>query len=261
MKHKYKEYDIIYRPVLFTIGTFIITWCCAGLMEIINYNAHTALYTVLDFIENASPFLCAILLFAQYLTRDKFLRQFFWGETNGICSYIIVLILFVGQFLNFYLFRVKNVGISVHTFTITFVGQFLLGGGLEEGGWRGYLLPCLYKKHNILFSSVVVSVIWVFWHLPYFFIPNSMQAGENFLSYSLIGIVTGFILTAIYLLTKSVLLCMLFHSWQNTIVMTVPADMGNARFMLIFILLGVISILLCLNKQKQDRLQQELSVE
>ena len=78
-----------------------------------------------------------------------------------------------------------------------------------------------------------------------------MQAGESFLSYALIGIITGFILTAIYLLTKSVLLCMLFHSWQNTIVMTVQVDMSNIWFMILFILLGVISFLICIVSQKQ----------
>ena len=79
-----------------------------------------------------------------------------------------------------------------------------------------------------------------------------MQAGESFLSYALIGIITGFILTVIYVLTKSVLLCMLFHSWQNTIVMTVQADMSNIWFAVSFILLGVVSILICMFKKKQD---------
>ncbi|MCI8382031.1 MAG: CPBP family intramembrane metalloprotease [Lachnospiraceae bacterium] len=44
---------------------------------------------------------------------------------------------------------------------VTFAGQLLLGGRLEEGGWRGYLLPCLYKEYNILFSSVAVSAFWI----------------------------------------------------------------------------------------------------
>ena len=157
----------------------------------------------------------------------------------------------MAQFFNFYLFKIEDVELSVQVFMITFVGQFMLGGGLEVGGWRGYLLPCLYKKYNILFASVLVSIVWVFWHLPYFFISGSMQAGESFLSYALIGIITGFILTAIYLLTKSVLLCMLFHSWQNTIVMTVQVDMSNIWFMILFILLGVISFLICIVSQKQ----------
>lgn len=78
-----------------------------------------------------------------------------------------------------------------------------------------------------------------------------MQAGENFLFYTITGMITGFILTAIWLLTKSILLCMLFHSWQNTIVMTVQADMSDVRFMLMFLLLGVFSVLICIDRQKK----------
>lgn len=159
--------------------------------------------------------------------------------------------MFAAQFLNFYMFQVEKAEFSVRTFIIAFVGQFWLGGGLEEAGWRGYLLPCIYRKYNIVISSIVVSIIWVLWHLPYFLIPGSVQAGGSFLSYSIIGVITGFILAAIYLLTKSVLLCMLFHSWQNTIVMTVQADMGNIWFMIVFLFLGIVSVLLCLGKQKQ----------
>lgn len=252
MNNRYE--NVIYRPICFIIGTFIITWCCAWLMPKVDYGSHAVLFTFLDFIENASPLLCAMILLRKNFTGDKLFRHFFLGETDNKLQYLIVLLLFAGQFLNFYLFQVKNTDFSLKTFITVFVGQLLLGGGLEEAGWRGYLLPCLYKKHNILLSSLVVSVIWAIWHLPYFFIPDSMQAGESFLSYSFIGIITGFILAAIYLLTKSVLLCMLFHSWQNTIVMTVEADMENVWFIIVFMFLGVVSVLLCLNKQKQDRI-------
>lgn len=256
MKVKHEDHDIVYQPIIFIIGTFAITWCCAGVMAKTDYNTHTILFTFLDFMENASPLFCTLILFRKYLTRDKLFRQFFFGKTGSTFSYVIVFLLFVAQFMNFYLFQVNNAEFSAHTFITTFIGQFLLGGGLEEAGWRGYLLPCLYKKHNILLSSIGVSIIWVIWHLPYFFISGSIQASESFISYAIIGIITGFILAAIYLLTKSVLLCMLFHSWQNTIVMTVQADMENIWFMIVFMFLGIVSVLLCLNKQKQDRLTQ-----
>jgi len=130
------------------------------------------------------------------------------------------------------------------------MGQLLLGGGLEEAGWRGYLLPCLCRKHHPAVSSVAVSLLWVLWHLPYFLIPDTIQVNQNILSYTIIGILTGFILTAIYLLTKSVLLCMLFHSWQNTIVMVIPIDMENAGFLFTFTLLGMVSLLLCVFHRK-----------
>lgn len=252
MKTKCPENNITYHPLFFIIGTFLMTWCFAFSMTVTDPDTHALFFIFLDFMENASPLLCALIPLAQYLFKDKFIQRFFLGKPAHRCAHIIVCLLFVGQFLNFYLFCTENNGFSVHTFMITFVGQFLFGGGLEEAGWRGYLLPCFYRKYNILLSSVLVSIIWVLWHLPYFLIPGSMQAGGSFLSYSLIGIITGFILTAIYLLTGSVLLCMLFHSWQNTIVISVPADMSDFRFMLFFLLLGIISLLICLYKSKKE---------
>lgn len=80
-----------------------------------------------------------------------------------------------------------------------------------------------------------------------------MHSGGSFVFYSIIGIVTGFILTAIYKLTKSVLFCTLFHSWQNTIVMTIKADMQNPGFLTVFLLLGIGAVGICLYMEKKEK--------
>lgn len=245
----------IYRPIPFLLGTFLITWLCAGLMTISDYNAYPILFTALDFLENASPLLCALLLLRKPLLSLSCLKRFLFGKTWHPASCLIVLCLFAAQFFNFYCFRLPESDCAATVFLSAFAGQFLLGGGLEEAGWRGYLLPCFFQKWHILFSSIAVSLIWVLWHLPYFLLPESLQSGQNIFSYALIGVITGFLLTAIYLLTESIFLCMLFHSWQNTLVMTIPYDMENPWFMLVFLLLGAVSALLCMvlrRPQKQD---------
>lgn len=240
--------ELHYKPFLFLLGAFTMTWSCTALMSLIDGQTHRILFTVLDFFENASPLICTLFLFRRYLFTDHFLQCFFLGNFRdvGIVRYLIVFLLFMAQFLNFYLFRLPEPSFTVQDFFLVFAGQFLLGGGLEEAGWRSYLLPCLYRRHHILIASTTVSILWVLWHLPYFFLPGTMQEGQNFISYTIIGLLTGFILTAIYLLTKSVLLCMLFHSWQNTIVMILPADTENTGFLLTFAVLGLVSALLCL---------------
>ena len=48
---------------------------------------------------------------------------------------------------------------------LTFL-YFLIGGGLEEPGWRGFALPMLQKRFSPLISSLILAVIWAFWHLP-----------------------------------------------------------------------------------------------
>lgn len=252
MQHIKKNAELIYRPIPFLLGTISVTWLCATLMTIVNYNTHPVLFTALDFLENASPLICALLLLKKPLSMSS-LKQFLFGKTARPAHSLAVFVLFAAQFLNFYCFRSPGTFCSPQTFLTVFTGQLLLGGGLEEGGWRGYLLPCFCRKWHILLSSTAVSLIWVFWHLPYFLLPGNLQSEQNFFSYTLIGVVTGFILTAVYLLTNSVLLCMLFHSWQNTLVMTISADTGNPWFMLTFLTLGAASALLCLVLCRRDR--------
>ncbi|MCL6604664.1 MAG: CPBP family intramembrane metalloprotease [Paenibacillus sp.] len=38
----------------------------------------------------------------------------------------------------------------------------------EESGWRGFLLPELHKRYSLVTSALLVSLIWLAWHLPAF---------------------------------------------------------------------------------------------
>jgi membrane protease YdiL (CAAX protease family) len=51
----------------------------------------------------------------------------------------------------------------------------LFGGGLEEPGWRGYLLPALQETYSPLTAGLLVGVVWAGWHLPLVFIPGTIQ--------------------------------------------------------------------------------------
>jgi uncharacterized protein len=53
----------------------------------------------------------------------------------------------------------------------------LLGGPLgEEFGWRGYAWPALWIRHGWRASSLILGVVWGLWHLPLFFIEDSLQS-------------------------------------------------------------------------------------
>lgn len=39
-------------------------------------------------------------------------------------------------------------------------------GGLEELGWRGFMLPELQKRWSPLTASLLIAVAWSLWHLP-----------------------------------------------------------------------------------------------
>jgi membrane protease YdiL (CAAX protease family) len=51
---------------------------------------------------------------------------------------------------------------------LTFLVFVFHGGGLEEPGWRGFALPLLQRRHSPLRSSLILSVIWAVWHLPFY---------------------------------------------------------------------------------------------
>ena len=59
-----------------------------------------------------------------------------------------------------------------YMFFLSLPGNFIIGG-LEEAGWMYVLQPRLDKKYGFVLSSVIVGVIWAFWHIPLFFIPGT----------------------------------------------------------------------------------------
>ena len=237
-----------YRPVLFTAGAFLVTWACIFALEstyLFRYEMPGVLVAFFDFTKSAAPLLVALVLLGGRLTEKGFLLGYIFGEAKSAASYAVVALLFLLQFLVFFLFRPAGAVLTVPLFLSTLLGQLLFGGGLEEGGWRGYLFPALRGRLPVLLASAVTSVIWTAWHLPYFLIPSSSQYGSSFFGYLLITVMTGFLLSAVYLLTKSVLLCTLFHGFSNAVVMTMQADMGNLPLLLAYGALAAAGAAVC----------------
>ncbi len=52
---------------------------------------------------------------------------------------------------------------------------FLFGPVSEEFGWRGFALDRVLARWGAVKGSLVLGLIWAFWHLPLFFIPGSGQ--------------------------------------------------------------------------------------
>ncbi|MBT5988382.1 CPBP family intramembrane metalloprotease [bacterium] len=45
---------------------------------------------------------------------------------------------------------------------------------LEELGWRGYILDRLQERYSAFMSSIILGTLWWGWHLPLFFLPDSI---------------------------------------------------------------------------------------
>lgn len=73
----------------------------------------------------------------------------------------------------------------------------LFAGGTESAGWRYILQPGLDKKFGFLISSIATGIIWVMWHIPFFFIPELPQYTMDFWMFAVNVIGMSFIFGAI----------------------------------------------------------------
>lgn len=87
-----------------------------------------------------------------------------------------------------------------------------LGGAWEEPGWRGYALPKLQIGYSALLASLILGIVWAFWHLPL------MVIGQIPLSDPLFVVAWTVVFTWLFNNTGgSVLLAMLMHNMNNVI--------------------------------------------
>ena len=116
-------------------------------------------------------------------------------------------------------------GSSVFVQILLLAFVFIIGfdGFGEEFGWRGFALPRMLEKYSALMASLVLGVLWAFWHLPYAMTLGTSMSEHPFY-YFIPGIVASSILTTwIYNNTKgSILMAILFHATGNLSYMVLP---------------------------------------
>lgn len=102
------------------------------------------------------------------------------------------------------------------------------GGGQEELGWRGFMLPLLQERYSALVASLLVGAAWAGWHLPLLLNTNTTHGGWPLPQQAvwLVTIMAGSVLwTWMYNNTGSVLAVAVFHAGINAMGIFHPADM------------------------------------
>jgi membrane protease YdiL (CAAX protease family) len=117
-------------------------------------------------------------------------------------------------------------------YLVNFVIIFFLGGPLgEEIGWRGFALPRMQLRYGPLWGTLLLGVLWVFWHLPHFL--TSTQRGgprtsfatflTNFSIFFLMVMSMAIIFTWVFNYTRgSLFIAILLHASINTFGIVVP---------------------------------------
>ncbi len=123
----------------------------------------------------------------------------------------------------------------------------------EEIGWRGFALPWLQERFNALTSSLILGLIWAFWHLPLFWLPGGFHQQLPLTWFLLQTISITILYTWVYNATQgSLWIILLLHAASNTAFGVLPmlpeAASGSLRpawiLNILLILAGALVILI-----------------
>lgn len=206
----------------YLIGTFLLTYIMWGIIIVANQFGYLQYGTPISMIlyiigGNAPPIAAYIVLKKEHkITSIKGLAKEAFAIKQRPRFYVVMIV-----FLVLY-FGVPAVMQGISSGAELYVGLLciplmILFGGLEELGWRYILQTSLGKKLSFGIATSLTACIWAIWHLPLFFIKGTVQNTWNFGLFIIMVFGMSFALATILYVSKSIWLCILFHSMANAL--------------------------------------------
>jgi len=232
--------------VLWTMGIAWFLWWGVAIANQFNYFTFgTPVMMVCWLIGGWSPAIVSIMLILKTkLISIKTLLKTIFDFKQPIYMYVIVIALAVLMYIIPLLMNRATIINPISTSIIMLPMNLIFGGGLEEIGWRFLFQPTLERKMSFTSASIITSTIWALWHLPLFYMDGTNQTNWSFLNFAILVFGIAFALAAIYRVTKSVFLCILFHGAWNSINESISMDMDIVSCTTIAIITIVISYIL-----------------
>lgn len=251
------------RILQFLIWTFVITWGCWGTVVIANQFGRlpygTPLAMVLFLIGgNGAPIASYFLLkrWGDIGGLKGYMKRFFNFRAAGM-HYSLILFFLVLHFVIPLAMGASNQTMALYM-GLLYIPMNIIGGGLEEIGWRGILQPELERKMPFLPATVIVAFIWAVWHLPLWFIIGTYQSTIGFGMFVVSVFGLAFSLAAIRLITESVFLCILFHASINSFMAVFMMEQGLSTIPSVAAEIGVSLVLVFWWGKRKQRQKAQL---
>ncbi|WP_394121969.1 CPBP family intramembrane glutamic endopeptidase [Planococcus donghaensis] len=221
MENMKQENQSLRQIGFFLLYTFSITWL-SWLVIIIGNRYFNALwygeplFWIPMLIGGLGPAFGSYMIYRKYnkaFERTSYFK-FVFGEKVTRKAWLIFGFFIIWRFLMIWIAFGINEPVSI-LYMLLNLPLFIIGGGLEELGWRGFLQPRLEKAAGYIFSVLIVGILWSIWHLPLWLIVGTTQSAIPFGIYALLGIILSFTFTSIYKYTRNLFLCVLSHAWFN----------------------------------------------
>jgi membrane protease YdiL (CAAX protease family) len=104
-----------------------------------------------------------------------------------------------------------------------FILMIIIGGGQEEFGWRGYAQEPLQEKIGVIPASLVIGLIWGFWHLPLWFMAGDLHSAYSFFAFVMMTTSISIVYAWLYNSSgKKLIVVMIFHAMSNTAAPLLP---------------------------------------
>ena len=224
-----------HRVLSFLAIAYAFTWVVQGALLASGLEASWTHSILIGFGGFGPPAGAALVIWASGGSLRRWLSQFLKWRI-GLKWWAIALVLpLVILTLGVVLFVIGGGPIDLSSFESPLIYLFAMawgtiwGGGQEELGWRGFMLPALQERFSALVSSLLVGVTWAGWHLPLFLNATTTHGGWGLSQQLLwmVSILAGSVLwTWMYNSTGgSVLAVAVFHAGINAMGIYHPADL------------------------------------
>lgn len=104
---------------------------------------------------------------------------------------------------------ISLVNLSVPMLSYAFFTSLITGATGEESAWRGYLFPIMVKKSGVIRGSILLGLIWGFWHLPLWF------ATSGFAGLDLVMYIVAFMISIV---SVSVIIGICYNHNRNLVI-------------------------------------------
>lgn len=243
--------------VFFFLLAFGISWSTAILIAVLGLDMSTTgsrpiqpLNVLIGVMGSISPSLAAFIVtgFTEGRISVKALWKRFWNRNISFKWLVVILFLYdvcrlianlIAHVVDGQTYQILDSSTPWWMSILALVAAFIYSGLAEEFGWRGYALPRFQARLSALTSSIVLGLIWMSWHIPFFFIPGLPLYQRDLLGWAPWLLMTSILQTWIFNNTKgSVLAAALFHATMNTSLVILPTqDSLRYYYALLFVII------------------------